>query len=90
MESPSFFLALTIMEEMALWQREGMSSSGGGLCSLSTSVAMSGSDLVSVAEVAWGLFSVDGSLLRLLAEFRSRVMRLICIVSDLLIGVWIL
>ena len=40
-----------------------------------------------MAKVARGLFGVDSSLLWLLTEFRSRVMHLICLVSDLLISV---
>jgi hypothetical protein len=86
-DSMSFLFALAIMEEIALWQRERRSSSGGRLSSLSTSVAISDNGFFSETGMTWGLYDVGGSLLRLFTKFRSRVMRLICLVSDLLIGV---
>ena len=90
MESASLWFALAIMEEISLWQRKGVFSSCGGVSSGSTSVTKAGSVLVSAEVVMWGLFGVGVSLLWLLAEFCNRVMRLICLLSDLLIGVWIL
>ena len=64
-----------------------MSSSCGGLSSRSISEAMAGSVLVSVEGEVWGFLDVGVGLLWLLAEFRNPVMRLICLLSDLLIGV---
>jgi hypothetical protein len=48
---------------------------------------MAGSVLVSVEGEVWGFLDVGVGLLWLLAEFRNPVMRLICLLSDLLIGV---
>ena len=47
---------------------------------------MAGSALVSVEGEVWGFFGVRVGLIWLLAEFRNRVMHLICLLSDLLIG----
>jgi len=55
MESNSLLFSLATMEEIALWQREGVSSGNGGMSSRSTSVAMSGSGLMSVEGVAWAV-----------------------------------
>ena len=87
-ESASLWFALVIMEEMALWQREGMSSSRGVLSSRRTSEAMACIVVVSVGGEVWGIFGVRVGLIWLVAEFRNRVMRLICLLSDLLIGVY--
>ena len=67
----------------------GMSSRSRGVSSLSTFEAMSSMGLLSLKGWAWN-FLVLMEFWGLLAEFRSRVIRLICLVSYLLIGVWIL
>ena len=70
------------MVAMVLWHRAGMSSTLGGSLSWRTSVAF-----VWMGVVVWvsgvGRVLVDGLGVVDWAEFLRRVMRLICLVSDL-------
>ena len=75
------------MEEIALWQRDAMSSRCGVLSSRRTSEAMAGSALMLVGEELWDFFGVRVGLMWLFADFRNREMRLFCLLSDLLTGV---
>ena len=60
-DSANLWFALVIMERMALWRREGRSSSCGALSSRRISEAMVGIVLVSVGGGVggvWGFFNV--------------------------------
>ena len=75
------------MKEMAFLQREGMYFSSGGLSSLRSFEALSGNGGSSVMGWVGGLYIVGKVFWWLLAELRRRVMCLICLALDLLIGV---
>ena len=83
----SFRLALLMMDAIALWQREGMSSRLGVFVSWRTVVASTWVGLV--AEGCWGGegLSCWGVRNCWLVVLRSRVGRLTCLSSELVSGV---
>ncbi len=84
-EVVSLLLALVMMEAMALWQREGMSSILGGSVSWRISVAVDSVFVRRCGSVVGGGACVDfGSMLWLV--FLSLVIRLSCRVSDFVMG----
>ncbi len=85
-ESMSFLLALLRMVVMSLLQSVGISGTNGGLSSFRTSVAIVGSVVYAACRfevVSWDLLTRWWLFMR----FFRRVMRLICRLSELLIGV---
>ena len=86
LESMSFLLALLRMVVMALLQSVGMSGIDGGLSNLRTSITIFGSAVSSVGR--FGVVVCNLLVLTMLfVSFFRRVMDLICLLSELLIGV---
>ena len=84
-ESASLRFALFMITDMALWRRDGISSSSGGSGSCSISVACVRVCVVRVESFVIGV-SVFFLGSKLLAVFLSRVMRFSCLVSDFVMG----
>ncbi len=91
----SFRLASLMIDEMAVWHREGMSSMLGGFVSWSISEIWVGVWVVSFlgptsgGRLCVGYVFVSLLLLRRLASLRSFVRRLSCLLSELVSGVCI-